>query len=135
MSSKFNKKKDGLTRSKYRRNVQKAIDYDYVQQLIETARSSMDPFKQLEAKEALEFLSQFTNEYYSSGALKDEDAIHDAKLRKSIYDAMNARNRDIFSKLDSNDKLEYASAEDTEESYTVEDELINKIDSEAEEWD
>lgn len=94
----FDKRRDGLRVNAYKQPIKWQVDYDYVQQLIEAACSAnTDPTRRLEAIEALEFLSQFTLEYYKKSNLKDRDALHGKRLRKAIYNALNATSRDLLS--------------------------------------
>lgn len=60
------------------------MDIDYVDQL---------------NQEEKEWLSQFNNEYYGNTLNKDwRKNLHYKEQKKSIYDATNARNRDVFNK-------------------------------------
>lgn len=90
------KKYKGPDKLSFRRNIHWAIDQDYVSMLIEEIKNPSSPDKRLEAIEALEFIVQFNKEYYGNMGLKDRGALHKKKLRKSVYDAMNASNRDLY---------------------------------------
>lgn len=97
----YDKKTIGLEKGTFKRNVQWAIDQDYVDTLKEQAKSS-DPQKAKEAQATLEFVSKFNNEYYGGSVKKgDEEALHNTdELRKDCYDRNNRSNRDIYSIYD-----------------------------------
>lgn len=52
------------------------------------------------AKEALEYLTKFNNEFHKGTTKKgDSEALHKTdELRKDCYARVNAKNRDVFSK-------------------------------------
>lgn len=124
---KFNKKVDGLKRNSFKRNQLWKLDMNYVEALIIEAKHGTDPAKRLEAKEALHFLSQFLLEYYDNSGLKDRNALHGKKLRKAIYEAMNATNRDVFSIQQSSSALVYDEIDKISDN--PEDAMIDYIDN------
>jgi len=72
----------GLEPRTFPKNVQWAIDQDYVSQL--------DP-------EQKEFLGRFNNEAYGNYGLKEPEALHNTpELRRCCYDRNNCQNRDLY---------------------------------------
>lgn len=96
------------------------IDFDYIDKLSDKEK---------------QWLNKFTEEYVVASFKKERHKnLHkNKKLKKSIYDANNARNRCIYTKNKAQGKLEYI--EDLklageEQAIEIETELINKIDNE-----
>lgn len=130
--------KAGLTKNAFKKNRRWEVDnldpqHGYVKDLKEQAKSD-DPAKAKEAKEALEFLSKFNNEYYDNHGLNKEDALHNTKeLRKECYNRTNAANRDIYGIQDSGGALFKTDEADVRNSSTkynsseVPDSTMDKI--------
>jgi hypothetical protein len=78
------KKRWGLEKLTLPKAVQQFFDYDYLNQLTEEEKN---------------WLSQFTDEYYNNTLNHDwRKNFHYKEQKKSIYDATNARNRDMYNK-------------------------------------
>lgn len=118
---KINSYKAGLTRNAFKKNRRWEVDnldpqLGYVEDLKKRAKSD-DPKIAQEAKEALEFLSKFNNEYYDSHGLRDEDALHNTdELRRDIYSRNNSANRDLYGIQDSGGALFKTDEADTRNS-------------------
>jgi hypothetical protein len=74
----------------FRKNTQWKVDYDYVEELRAKAKKG-----DVEAAEALAWLSKFSNEYYGSTFDKnDRKNLHKGKkAKREIYALRNAENR------------------------------------------
>ena len=72
----------GCFTQRHRKSVGHYVDYDYIDQL--------DP-------STAAWLGQFSDEYYGARFVANKEAIHPQDMRKDIYSANNARNRDVMS--------------------------------------
>jgi hypothetical protein len=98
----YNPKKIGLEAGTYPANKRWQIDYDYLAEFEKKAKyAGTDPKKIAEAKEAqeaLQLLSQFSNEFYGGKIRKgDSNALHNTDtLRKDCFNRNNASNNDLY---------------------------------------
>lgn len=94
----YDKKTVGLEEKTFPKNKRWQLDQDYIEDLKNQAESE-NPYLANQAKEALDFMSKFNDEYYG-GKVKagDETALHNTEeLRKDCYNRNNASNRDAYS--------------------------------------
>ena len=106
------------------KNRREFVDYDYIDSLPEELKDWMD---------------RFTAEYYGASVkgkdrLKENEFHNTEELKKSVTDANNARNRDIYAIKKVSNLLDTGDWENIVESKStpinIEDHLIKKIDSE-----
>lgn len=91
---KKSKPKEFLDAALFKKNTRWKVDQDYTKDLRKLAAQG-----NLEAIEALKFLSQFNNEYYGSTFSKNDNKnlIKGKQAKKDIYAMRNSENRDVYS--------------------------------------
>lgn len=116
-------KHPGLKKELYSKIKQQYYDIDYVNSL---------------SDEEKQWLNDFMTEFLGANLKESETLKHNNKtLSKSVYDANNARNRDIYNiartggRLDSLDEALLNQLEESEIDEEFEDRLIDKIDEES----
>lgn len=119
----------GLDSAKFKKNKQWQVDQDnevdgYVSKLKKQAKCGI-PHMEKEAQEALAYLAQFNDEYYSGEIKKgDPTAIHNTDaLRKDCYNRNNHTNNDVYSIYDSGNAIVKA------DLYEEEQFLIDNLDA------
>jgi hypothetical protein len=123
MATKRSKTKyPGLKKELYSKIKQQYFDIDYINSLSEDEK---------------QWLNDFMNEFLGANLKESERLMHNNKtLSKSVYDANNSRNRDIYNvartggRLDSLDEALLNQLEESELDESFEDRLISKIDEE-----
>ena len=104
----------GLKPTTHRKHVRDYIDQDYIGLLSEEDKA---------------WLNSFNNEYYKSFFPKNEEHLHNTtELKRAVYSAKNARNRDLYAiKMCSG--MIYSDQDTTEVGKdTAEDDLIAILD-------
>lgn len=88
----------GAFKAGHRKSVRPMIDEDFAWSLLQKIFESNDS----DARKALEFITKFNNEFHKNVIKKgDTKALHNTdSLRKSCYARENAKNRDIYTKVD-----------------------------------
>lgn len=107
------KKYPNLSKGVNLKSRQNLLDYDYISQLSEKEKKWLDKFSK-----------EYINASLDSKNL--EKNLHNSqKLKKDCYDRNNARNRDLYTKIEMGARF---IGEQPEDHYEIEDELIKKID-------
>lgn len=86
----------GAFKAGHRATARELIDDSFSRQLLKKAMQGCE-----KSKEALQFLTKFNNEYHKNVLKKDDPkALHNTdQLRKDCYDRENAKNRDVYTKM------------------------------------
>lgn len=115
----------GLKKELFSKIKQQYFDVDYVNSLSE---------------EEKQWLNDFMTEFLGANLNESKERMHNTSdLRKSVFDANNARNRDIYNvartggRLDSLDEALLNQLEESEIDEEFEERLINKIDEDISE--
>ncbi len=125
MTQKRKSKKKNRRQEKKYPNLNKQVNLKSRQQLLD-----YDYLSKLTHKEK-KWLDKFSKEYINASldAKKLEKNLHNTpKLKKDCYDRNNARNRDLFFKLEMGGVFDHEILEKDILSYEIENELIKKID-------